>query len=143
MNAASPPSKPSDTAEAGTSPRTPARRATCAITRRSYGASGSAGVSGGTVHITGHITGHMTGPAGPGDPLSWNQPRAARSARVTPNPSRSSRLASTLTTAGDSAPGGESGLASSSRGGITSSTKNRSSHPAAAAAATGTTPSPP
>ena len=140
MNAASPPSKLSDRAGAGTSPRTPARSATCAITRRSYGVIGSAGASADTAHITGHITGLP----GPGVPLSRNQPRAARSASVTPNPSRSSRLASRLTTAGGSIPG----VARSSRrgwdaGGRTSRTKNRNSHPAAVAAVTANTTCPP
>ena len=45
MNSVSPPPNPSDRAGAGTSPRAPARSATCAATRRSNGVSGPPGAA--------------------------------------------------------------------------------------------------
>ena len=72
MNSVSPPPNPSDRAGAGTSPRAPARSATCATTRRSNGVSGPPGVSAGTTHRAG-----PPGPAGFRSPWSpW--PRQTR-----------------------------------------------------------------
>jgi hypothetical protein len=101
MNSDSPPPNPSDRAGAGTSPRAPARSATCATTRRSNGVSSPPGARAGTAH--------RAGPAGPQPPgpavRTSNHPRAARSASVAPNPVLSSRPASRLITAGGSSPG--------------------------------------
>ncbi|HEY1000859.1 MAG TPA: hypothetical protein VGD83_14555 [Streptosporangiaceae bacterium] len=155
MNSVSPPPNPSDMAGAGTSPRAPARNATCATTRRSNGVSGPPGVSAGTTHRAG-----PPGPAGPAAPAgarTSNQPRAARSTRVAPNPDRSSRRASRLTTAGGTSPG--SGVrvlrlravlpspwpppsCGPGEGGTISRTTNRNSHPAPAVTATGNMPFP-
>ena len=66
MNSASPPPKPSDRAGAGTSPRAPARNATCATTRRSNGVSGPPGASAGTTHMAGPPVPMLARPGRPG-----------------------------------------------------------------------------
>ena len=82
MNSVSPPPNPSDRAGAGTSPRAPARSATCATIRRSNGASGPPGVSAGTTHRAG-----PPGPAGPQAPWRpWSRRRPGGRAHLEPAP---------------------------------------------------------